>query len=156
MRKRKFKGLGEILGFCYIVPFIVMLICAIIASAQITLASQRLTFAAYSTCRAAVVAEKEDLAKERGEAILKSLYGTNFNSLQFVKESTTLGEAYDDNEVNRVIEYVGTEAKWIKGDMIKCTVYQKITPLMPFTSGVRAQSVIMMIECGELPNPYFN
>ena len=155
-KKKMKRGMGEILGFCYIVPFIIMLICAILSSAQITVANQKLVFSAYSAARAAVIAETEPLAKDRAEAVLKELYGNDFTEIEFTKRANGIGFSLKDQEVRCTIEYIGEKASWIKGDVIKCTVYQKITPLMPFTSGIRSQSVVMMIEHGELSSPFYN
>ena len=155
-RKLK-RGAGELLGFALMVPFIMMLLCAVLSSAQITVANQQLTYAAYSAGRAAVVAESEDLASERAEAVLDVLYGDRYQGISFTRaDADALGLSLGNGEVYCKIQYLGTGASWIKGDVIKCTVYQNLNPIMPFTAGVRAQSVVMMIENGELPTEFFN
>jgi Flp pilus assembly protein TadG len=60
------KGGGEIIGFAYVLPFIVMLICCIIAAAQISITNQRLSYTAYNACRSAVVSVDETTAQQRG------------------------------------------------------------------------------------------
>ena len=37
-------------------------------------------------------------------------------------------------------------AKWEKGSFVKCTVRIYVETLLPFTSGVREESIVMMIE----------
>lgn len=155
---RKIKrGSGELLGFALMVPFIMMLLCAVLSSAQITVANQQLTYAAYSAGRAAVVAEDEELASQRAAAVLEILYGDKYQGMEFSRgEMVSSDVSLDNSEVWCKIQYLGTGASWIKGDVIKCTVYQNLNPIMPFTAGVRAQSVVMMIENGEIPTEFFN
>jgi hypothetical protein len=36
--------------------------------------------------------------------------------------------------------------QWVKGSFVKCTVRVYVNTLLPFTSGVREESIVMMIE----------
>jgi len=40
--------------------------------------------------------------------------------------------------------------EWEKGSYVKCTVRHYVDTMMPFTSGVREQSIVMMIENGDM------
>jgi hypothetical protein len=127
------KGGGEIIGFAYILPFIVMLICCLIAAAQVSITNQRLSYTAYSSCRSAVVSIDENTARDRGYAIYESIMGdpnANSGGVTYVPFEMTV---LDGNQ-------------WIKGSFVKCTVRVYVKTLLPFTSGVREESIIMMIE----------
>ncbi len=139
------EGVSEMLSFAIIIPFILFLICAIISSAQISIAKQRLTVFSYSACRAAVVCEDESYAENRADAVLNEIYGSAFidGGYNFRIPSST-----DTNNVYYTMELIGENPEWKKGNMIRLTVYQYITPLMPFTEGYRSESVVMMIENG--------
>ena len=130
------KGNGEFLSLAIIFPFIILLICFIISAVQVGSVNQQLTFTAYNACRAAVVAETEDIARERAVA----MYETNVCSVA---------------DATKEVSYVPCEIKivdgseWKKGSLVKCTVRYYISTYMPFTSGVREQSITMMIENGD-------
>ena len=129
------KGGGEIIGFAYVMPFIVMLICCIIAAAQISIVNQRLSYTAYSAARAAVVSVDETTARERGLAVFESIMGDSA-----VSQS---GVSYIPFEMT-----VLDGAPWVKGSFVRCTVRVYVRTLLPFTSGVREESIVMMIETG--------
>lgn len=129
------KGGGEIIGFVYILPFIVMLICCIIAAAQVSLTKQTLTYTAYNACRAAVVSVDETTAVERSKAVYESSIGT-------VADISQLGGAvYEPIEIE-----VLDGGQWEKGNFVRCTVRLYIDTLLPFTSGIREETIVMMIE----------
>lgn len=129
------KGGGEVIGFVYILPFIVMLICCIIAAAQVSTIKQQLSYTAYNSCRAAVVSTDEATATARGPAIYKDAIGD-------ISEVSTLGgTAYIPFELE-----ILDGARWEKGSFVKCTVRIYVETLLPFTSGVREESIVMMIE----------
>ena len=127
------KGNGEILGFVYVLPFIIFLVMCIISSAQVALLNQSLSNAAYNCGRAAVVSESETLAVERANEIYSQLVGEPDGA---------------DGYIACEIEVLGGD--WEKGQYIRCTVRKHIDVLMPFTSGVRSQSIVMMIEGGDI------
>lgn len=129
------KGGGEVIGFVYILPFIVMLICCIIAAAQVSTVKQRLSYTAYNSCRAAVVSADEATAAARGEAIYEGAIG------DIAAVSTMGGTPYVPFELE-----ILDGAKWEKGSFVKCTVRIYVETLLPFTSGVREESIVMMIE----------
>lgn len=136
MRKEFWKkGGGEIIGFVYILPFIVMLICCIIAAAQVSTTKQLLTYTAYNSCRAAVVSTDEATAVSRGEAIYEDAIG------DIAAVSTLGGTPYEPFELE-----ILDGAQWEKGSFVRCTVRLYTETLLPFTSGVREQSIVMMIE----------
>lgn len=130
------KGGGEMLSFALIIPCILTLVCAIIAAAQISYTNQALNYCAYNACRAAVVSEAETVAQNRAQTAYNNQMGTE-NAHEHGYESCTL-------------EVLGG-ANWGKGSFVKCTVRYYIETLMPFTSGIREQSIVMMIENGDNP-----
>lgn len=137
-RNKRFwhKGSGELTGFAIIMPFIIFLIFVIVGTTEIANVNERLTYTAYDCCRAAVVSETMDAAEDR--AI--EMYEYHFCSIA----DATSKYSYVPCELTLVD---GTE--WGKGALVKCTVRSYIEPLMPFTSGVREQSIVMMIENGD-------
>ena len=131
-------GLSELISFTLIVPCIVLLICSILSAYLIGTTNQQLLYAAYSVGRASVVCEDETLAQNRADAIMDELYGTYF-----------ISDTPDENgEASYSLEILGT-GDWQKGTLIRCTVNQYITPVLPFTSKVYSKTVVMMIENGE-------
>ena len=137
LRNKEFwcKGGGEVIGFVYILPFIVMLICCIIAAAQISTVKQKLSYTAYNSCRAAVVSADEATAVSRGEAIYEGAIG------DITTISTMGGTPYIPFELE-----ILDGAQWEKGSFVKCNVRIYVETLLPFTSGVREESIVMMIE----------
>lgn len=129
------KGNGEFLSLSITLPLIVLLICFISSAVVVGTTNQRLSFAAYNACRAAVVSDTFDSAEDRA---IES-YEMNVCS---IAEATK-----DHSFIPCEIEIVGG-GDWQKGSMVKCTVRSYVRTLMPFTSGVREQSITMMIENG--------
>ena len=123
------KGGGEIIGFAYVMPFIIMLICCIIAAAQISIVNQRLSYTAYNAGRAAVVSVDETTARDRGFAVFESVMGDSGTTSYIPFELTVM----DGNQ-------------WVKGSFVRITVRSYVRTLLPFTSGVREESIVMMIE----------
>lgn len=129
------KGGGEVIGFVYILPFIIMLICCIIATAQISTVKQQLSYTAYNACRAAVVSTDETTANERGTAIFEDSIGS-------ISDVSALGgSTYAPFELA-----VLDGGRWEKGNFVKCTVRVYVQTMLPFTSGIREESIVMMIE----------
>lgn len=139
LKSKKFwkRGSGELLGFCILMPFVVLLLCGVVSSTQVGVMNQTLNYTAYDCCRSAVVSETYDLAKKR--AI--ETYEVNMCSIS----NATKNHNYTPVELE-IVDGPG----WEKGSLVKCTVRYYIEPLMPFTSGVREQSITMMIENGDL------
>ena len=131
------KGSGELLGFVIIAPFIILLICFIIAATQISITNQNLTFAAYNCGRAAVISETYNIAEKKANEI-------------YLAEMGDVGsDAAHYSFIPCELEVLNGE-EWEKGSYVKCTVRYYISTMMPFTSGVREQSIVMMIENGDL------
>lgn len=123
------KAGGELLGFCIMLPLVLTMVCAIISAAQIAYTNQTLNYTAYSCARSAVVCENFSDAESRAA----TTYSYQFKNPQ-----------------NGGCELELISSSWEKGNFVKCTVWYDIDTLMPFTSGVRTQSIIMMIENGGL------
>lgn len=126
------KAGGEMLSFALIIPCILTLICGIIAAAQVSHINQTLSYCVYNACRAAAVSDSKDLAEERAKSVYANQMGLE-NSEEFDYEPCML-------------ELTGDT--WEKGAFVKCTVKYYIKTFMPFTSGIRTQSIVMMIENG--------
>lgn len=141
------KGVGEFLGFAVVIPFVTLMICAIFSAAQICIVSEQMLYASYSVARASVVCADEETGKDRATAVLETLYPSSSCSVSFVDDSKADTPTVTGH-VNCSIKYVDSSMEWKKGSIIQCTISQYVTPLMPFTSGVRSQTIAMMVENG--------
>lgn len=128
------KGGGELLGFAIIIPCIMLLIMAIVASTQIANINQALNYCAYNTCRTAVVSDNYAAAEQRVQESYELQFGSE-NYRKYGYEPVTL-------------ELIDSSLPWQKGNFVRCTVRYHINTIMPFTSGVREYSIVMMIENG--------
>lgn len=128
------KGGGELLGFAIIIPCIMLLIMAIVAATQIANINQALNYCAYNACRTAVVSDSYAAAEQRVQESYELQFGTE-NSRKHGYEPVSL-------------EMINPGETWKKGNFVKCTVRYHINTIMPFTSGVREYSIVMMIENG--------
>lgn len=77
----------------------------------------------------------EATATARGRAIYEDAIG------DIAAVSTMGGTAYIPFELE-----ILDGARWEKGSFVKCTVRIYVETLLPFTSGVREESIVMMIE----------
>ena len=118
------KGGGEILGFVYLLPFILLLIIVVLTVAQVGYAKQKLTYAAYTVCRSVVVSKDEETANANAQTLTTEILG-------------------DTGQYN--LELLDT-ASWEKGQYVRCTVSVSVDTLLPGTSGTRSESIVMMIE----------
>lgn len=129
-------GSSELLGFTCIAPFILFLICAIIAATQIATTNQALSYCAYNACRSAVVSDSYSVAQRRATEIYTQQFGMD-NAIKYGYTPVTLE-----------LMSPASATDWGKGKYVKCTVKVHIDTIMPFTSGERTQSIIMMVENG--------
>ena len=120
-RKINFKkGSGEIIGFTLLIPFVLLLIVAILSATQISSINQKLTYSTYVTARTASVSSKDDQVKIRVEAVLKDMYGENYDTVQVCKQGETPTKLEPaPNHLYATIEILGPE--WERGTMIRCT-----------------------------------
>lgn len=128
------KGGGELLGFAIIIPCIMLLIMAIVAATQIANVNQALNYCAYNTCRTAVVSDNYAAAEQRVQEAYELQFGSD-NYQRHGYEPVSL-------------ELIDPSIPWQKGNFVRCTVRYHINTIMPFTSGVREYSIVMMIENG--------
>lgn len=127
------KGSGEIVGFTMILPVITFIFCAMVAVAQVGLIRQKLEYTAYTAGRAAVVSDTKSRAKERAAKIAKeSLKGT--------------GGGLKDNSIKTSVVILDSNKKWEKGKFVRIKVEAYVRAVMPFTSGKRESTIVMMIE----------
>lgn len=132
MKKIDFKkGSGEALAFCCIIPFIAIMIFAILSATQIDLTKKKLDYCAYNACRSAVVSDSYTAAQEHANQIYALSLGSE-NAAYYGYTPCSL-EIVDGGN-------------WVKGAYVKCTVQYYIETSMPFTSGIRESTIIMMIE----------
>lgn len=138
-------GSGEILGFVLVIPFVLLLIVAILSATQLSSVQQKLTYATYTASRAACVSDNEQRAAARAEAVLSDMYSGYFDGATLYQQnqvptqkSLASGHIYADLQM--------LSPAWVKGAMLRCTLYQRITPLMPFSSAVHSQRLTVMIE----------
>ncbi len=126
------KGGGEIIGFGIVMPMLVILFCGIISSAQLAMANETLQYAAYSSCRAAVVSSTQDVALERAETVAREI----------ISQSSVA----DIDTLDVKLTLMDSTMDWKKGSFVRCDITVYIDTMMPFTSRNRTSSIIMMIE----------
>ena len=129
------RGSGELIGFVCLLPLIMLLLCAMISAAHIGFVNQQLNYTAYNSCRSAVVSDTFAIAETRAMQVYNSNMGTE-NADKYGYESCTLE--------------IISGSSWGKGVYVKCTVRYYVDTFMPFTSGVREQSIVMMVENGDV------
>lgn len=139
------RGGGEMLGFAICVPLVILLICAIMSAGYVSSSNQKLTYAAYCISRAACVSDSPERATLRAEAVFKDIYGDKADDIKFIYV-TDVEEVpkLERNHVYVIIKLLGPS--WKKGTLIRCTTYQYLTPLVPFSDSLHSQSITMMIE----------
>lgn len=139
------RGGGEMLGFAICVPLVILLICAILSAGYVSSSNQKLTYTAYCVSRAACVSDSPERATLRAQAVFKEIYGDNADEVKFIYVTDTEAvPRLERNHVYVIIKLLGPS--WKKGTLIRCTAYQYLTPLMPFSASLHSQSITMMIE----------
>lgn len=136
MIKKIKSGVGEMLGFAISAPLLLLIMLAIISVMQITLSEQQLAYNAYSVGRAVATSPRQEEAIMRANAVMRNSYGDNFVN----------GESNVNGNTWYSISALSENATWKKGEFIEVCVYQYVKPYLPFTEGVRARSIVMMIE----------
>lgn len=129
------KAGGEMLSFAIIIPCILMMVFAIISATQIGYINQTLNYCAYNAGRAAVICDSEAVARQ----YVLQTYQTQFGMQNMMRYGYSPFE----------LEILNGD-DWEKGAFIKCTVRYYVRSATPFTSGVREQSIVMMIENGDV------
>ena len=127
------KGSGEILGFCAIVPMLFIMFMVLISALQVGIAKQRMEYAAYSACRAAVVSSDNDTANAQANGVANE-YLDSMNCI-------------DSGSVNVDLKVIDTDTSWVKGHFVECTLSADVQTILPFfTNGTKSVSIVMMIE----------
>ena len=123
VKKMKWKkGSGEILGFCAIIPMLFIMFMVLISALQVGIAKQRMEYAAYSACRAAVVSSDNDTANAQANGVANE-YLDSMNCID------------------------STDTSWVKGHFVECTLSADVQTILPFfTNGTKSVSIVMMIE----------
>ena len=133
MRKIKWKkGSGEIIGFGIVMPILVFIFCGIISASQLSMATETLQYAAYCSCRAAVVSVDEATAESRANSVAKEL--------------ASLNSAISPDTIECGLTLLDNSLIWQKGNFVRCDVSAYVDTMMPFTSRKRTASIIMMVE----------
>ena len=149
MRNRNFeewkRGSGELLGFAIVVPFVMLLICAILSATQVSSLQQRLTYATYTASRAACVSNNEERAVFRADAVVADMYGSSYTGYKLFRQGETVTVPHLENgQVFLAVQMLAPE--WKKGATLRCTLYQYIVPLIPFSNATHYQSLTVVIE----------
>lgn len=131
-------------GFLCIVPFIIFMLAALITAVQIGSIKERLEYAAYKACRAAVVckdADRDGNYLDDAKKLAQQAAEADFDLSQ---------EVYRDGSVKAKVELIGDgsgqAAKWEKGSYVRCTVSVYVKAPVAFMSGRKYGSIVMMIE----------
>lgn len=147
-------GSGELLGFAIIMPFILMMIIAILSITQESNMKQRMTYATYVVARASSICADQERAVDRADAIMREMYGD-----KYVGPPAIVGEGWmgvdsapaaiaSSQQVHgqTVCFMKMMSEEWRKGDILVITIQQYIEPLMPFSGNFHSQSLAVMIE----------
>ncbi len=121
------KGNGELIGFAASLALFLLMCVAIMTFASFTMKSEQLTVTAYCAGRAAALAQTEDLAKQRADAVMKAMC----REMPYEME----------------IKIVDGD-KWEKGNLFKINVSQEFPDAYQFINGFRDmhRELTMMIE----------
>ena len=123
------KGSGELVSFVMVLPVLCLIIMFMATLIQVTIARQKLEYATYSICRAAVITDDYYIAMNNAEFVAEENGGF---SISFYKYDG--GELLDRDD-------------WVKGSFVSLKVTEKIEPLFPMFFGDTYYSiVVMMIE----------
>ena len=161
--KRDFwkKGSGEVTGFMVVTPVIAFFLVTFISVIQVGMIHSRLEYAAYAVCRAAVVSEDDDEAKERGKKALDM----NMADVSESYDKKTLKFNLVLHEVDKSVVVVGKNGRkssakkmsmgkskgWEKGSYVTCRVSCDVKTLSDLVIGTnpnKTAEVTMMIERG--------
>ena len=138
MRKKKNgkilwrKGGGELIGFGIVMPMLVFMFCCIISAAQVSMATETLQYAAYSSCRAAVVSADKVTAESRAKTV----------AMEMAEDSGVI----ETDTMDVTLTLLDTTLPWMKGNFVRCDVSAYVKTMAPFTSGMRTASIVMMVE----------
>lgn len=131
--ERKFwrKATGEAVGFSVLMPVVVIIIAIVVTLLKLSLFRQKMEYAAYAACRAAVVSkdlkEANKYAKEVVKLELAPYAGLIDQSTLYVRVSTTSDyvtpaiSAGDDSR-SKSQTRKNKSSKWIKGSFVKCEI----------------------------------
>jgi len=87
----------------------------------------------YTAGRAAVVSDTKERANKRAKRIAKeTLKGT--------------GGGLRDSSIKTSIALLDSNKKWEKGKFVRVKVEAYVKAVMPFTSGKRTSTIVMMVE----------
>lgn len=156
MKKSFWKsGVGELLGFAIVAPFLFAFLFMTISIYQVTVAEEQMIYATYLCGREAVMQPNLESAKIAGKKKLDSLYSPDGSP--FLDNSKAGGYAImgfrvlAGNPEFDIDASVGADTvAWLKGNVIVVSISQEIRPLLSFMSGTRVRGLGMMIEHSQL------
>lgn len=128
-------GVGEALGFAACSLLLLLLVISLLSISNYEIRSQQITTACYSAGRAAVVSSDPDLAKQRAEAVLKTIFG---KSNVHTSETDEIDHVWYSIEVD--------DDEWRIGNIMTITVSQHINEVFPIPETDIEFSLAMMIE----------
>lgn len=139
------KGSGEVMGFLFVLPVILTLFLILVSIVQLGSIKEKMEYATYAACRAAVTSKDFDSAQNAAysaaEADLLNYSETFFPNTLEVKLTVINGETSKPVLTDR-------EARdsWKKGSYATCTITIKVKTLINMFQGKRTSSLTMMIE----------
>ena len=140
MKKINWKnGFGEYLGFAIVAPILFGLIFFMITVYQVTVAEEKLIYAAYMCGRQAVISRNVAEATDAGKSMLDIIYSDSstdaIGGIIVPGVGTATFKIENSSSVN-----------WVKGNVIVVSVTQDLNPILPFAGGQRTRQLAMMIE----------
>lgn len=152
MFKKLKRGSGEILGFITLVPALFLFLMMIITMVRLVGLRQKMEYAAYSACRAAVLAETYDEALNSSLQVAQmELTGyediykpgsvqTDVEEIPIEGYPESLGKVGYDSRTGQ------TRDSWLKGNLIKCTLSLELNGLNPILNGEKKCEIYMFLE----------
>ena len=133
------QGSGEIIGFMYTLPVLLVLLVMLIGIIQVGALKERLEYTAYVGCRAAVVSKDYDMALKNAKETIK-------NDLESASIHYEPGSLEVDLKLITETSDKKKKKEWSKGSYLQCTVKVKVRTVTPFISGFKTSKIVMMIE----------
>lgn len=155
MQKRKLgkflkKGSGEVIGFICTLPILLFLMALLVGIVQIGTLKERMEYATYMACRAAVVSDDYDAATANAQLIaeqnLASFAGIASEIKVELAVITEDSAGSSDPKASIPKGKTQKEKVWTKGNMCRCTLTLEVDSVTELLSGKKTCMLSMMIE----------
>ena len=156
IKKHLKNGSGEALAFICLMPALLLTVYALISMIQLTLLRQKMEYAAYAACRAAVVSKTEQDANENAKKVAElelGAYGKIFDASTvkvYLKKTVKAVEPAQPGGVDsRSDEQTAKnqQSGWVKGTFLECTLVAKLKRNNVFIHGqTKKCKVTMAVE----------